>query len=670
MSPKPVWVLMSVVAISAAGCTLRKTNPVFEADLSHYRGLARATAFPDSQAIVTDFQSDVSSPRTIRDPRDPSDPKEWWDMRLEDALQIAVTRSPVLRDLGGTVVRSPASIRTIHGPAIDASEPRAGMEGALSAFDAQVTTSVFVEKNDRMLNNFFTAGGARIFQQDLGVWQSQVSKQAAAGTQMFLRNTVTYDANNAAGNQFPYSWDTILEAEVRQPLLQGAGVEFNRIAGPNAVPGINAGIIVARLNTEVGLVDFRIALRDLVSNVENAYWDLYFAYRDLAAKIEARDGSLEAWRAVQGLVLAQQPGGVAEREAQFREQYYRFEEDVHEALTGRILDRTSTFNGSSGGTFRGVGGVQVAERRLRLVLGLEVNSDRLIRPADEPTMAPISYDWNSVVAEGITRREEICRQRLHVRRREMELIASRNFLLPRLDLVSRYRWRGLGENLLNSPQDAFDPAFSDFGNSSLGNLFGGHYQEWQLGGELIFPVGFRRAHAAVRNAQLQLARERAIMQEQERQVLHDLSNAVADVYRAYDFCQTNYNCRLAAKKQVDILQEKLRGRLPVNLDQLIDAERRFADRDVQYQRSLAEYMIAIKNVHFEKGSLLEYCQVHLTEGPEVVTGDSVLVSKGRAARSPELLNYVLRKSWFGGQTGLPEATSTGTSQSSEDNLPE
>ncbi len=646
MSPRQAWFFVLLTALAAPGCLLRDSQPLFAPDLAHYQNLAKATAFPDAGVMATDMFNESPPPRTIRDP---AETPNWWNLSLEEAIQIAVSRSSVMRDLGANVAFASANTRTIHEPAITSSDPFTGMEAALSAFDATLATSVFVDKNDRMMNNYYSAGPSGIFQQDLATFQTELAKRSAAGTLTTLRSSLLYDANNAVGNRFP-SWDSIVEAEVRQPLLQGAGVQFNRIAGPDVVfdgrrqvSNLYHGVMVARLNTDVSLADFRIALRNLVSNVENAYWDLYFAYRDLDAKIEARNGALEAWRTVQAMLEAKQPGGVAEREAQYREQYYRSEGEVREALTGRLLDRTNTFNGSSGGTFRGASGVHVAERRLRMVLGLEINDGRMIRPAEEPTLSPITYDWRELVAESVTRREELHRQRLHVRRRELELVASRNFLLPRLDLVGRYRWRGLGEGLFTGAQTVpAEQLSADFGNSSLENLFGGHYQEWQLGGELAFPVGFRRAHAAVRNAQLQLARERTVLQEQERTVLHDLSDAVADVYRAYGSCQTNYNCRLAAKHQVDILRDKLAKRLPLNLDQLVDAERRFTDADVQYHRATVEYMIALKNVHFEKGTLLEYSQVHLAESQE---DNSPYFSAGDHHKSaePRLLNYVLNR---------------------------
>jgi outer membrane protein TolC len=603
--------LLLLAAIVAAGCNLVGPKQVYDRELEHYKEVTGGISYegihaPPSVLGVPD------APRTINAN---AAPKEWWNLSLDEAIQTAVTQSVVLRDLGGTVVRSPLNARTIMNPAIAASDPRYGMEAALSAFDANVATSVTAEKNDRMVNNFVSSGGTRFFQQDLVTFQSQITKLGAAGTQTTLRGTSIYDNNNATFNRFPSVWDTLVEAEVRQPLLQGAGVDFNRIAGPGAYPGYINGVVIARVNTDISIVDFELGLRDLVSNVENAYWDLYFAYRDLDAKIFARNAALDTWQRIRKLAEAGNPGGSAEREAQAREQYYRFEEDVQNALAGRLQDATITNNGSSGGSFRGTGGVLVAERRLRLAMGAPITDGRMIRPADEPTLASVSFSWPEISADALVRRTELRRSRLLVKRRELELIANRNFLLPQFDMIGRYRWRGLGHRLLGDTPIPFDPAdpANHFSQSSLGNLFGGDFDEWLLGAEVKFPIGFRKAYAGVRNAQLLLAREKAVLEEQERQIMHDLSNVYAELQRTEQVMQTTYNRRLAGKRQVEILRDKLAKDIPVNLDTLLDAERRFADSDIQFHRSLVEHMLAIKNVNFERGTLLQYSHVLLAE---------------------------------------------------------
>jgi hypothetical protein len=610
-SPVMIVLLLLAACCSAGGCFLRGSTTVPWGDGAYFRDMASTVEFPDAVTAGEQELIEGPAPRSIREGHLS---EEIWDMTLEEALQIAVSRSTVMRDLGGTVVRTPASIRTILEPAIEETDPRQGVYAALSAFDAAYASSLVAEKNDRALNNLFTAGGTRIYQQDLILYNQQISKRSAAGSEFALRQNIEYDANNAFANLFPNAWNTNIEAAFRQPLLQGAGVDFNRIAGPGSDPGNMNGVLIARTKTETSLAEFELGLRDLVSNVENAYWDLYFAYRDLDAKVASRNATLDIWRRVRSVDVPSLRGPLPQRESQAREQYHRLEEEVQNALSGKPGDGTATHNGSSGGTFRGQGGVLYCERRLRLILGLGITDSQLIRPKDEPVMVPISFDWSEISAEALMRRSELRRQQVQVRRRELELAGSRNYLLPQLDAVGLYRFRGFGRDLIGHRRDPnieFDNAF--------GNMTSGDFQEWQLGAELSFPIGFRRAHAALRHAQLQLARERAILEEQQRHVLYDLSNAYAELDRAFAVARTTYNRLAAAKTNVEVLRQRDRDGSQVDLNELLDAERRYVDAEVRFHRAAVEYVLAVKNVHFEKGSLLDYGQVFLAEYPSHTT---------------------------------------------------
>jgi hypothetical protein len=304
-------------------------------------------------------------------------------------------------------------------------------------------------------------------------------------------------------------------------------------------------------------------------------------------------------------------------------------------LSGRLVEGTRANNDTSGGTFRANGGVYVAERRLRLLLGLPLTDDRLIRPNQEPSLAKVIFDWDSVVTESLTRRVELRRQRLTVRRREMELVASRNFLKPKLDAVGRYRYRGLGHDLL-------DPAGGPFEDNAYATLTSGNYQEWMLGFEFALPVGFREGHAAVRNAQLALARECAVLKEQERQVLHDLSNAITDMERAYKVAQVNLNRQQAALQRLRVLDEKAKQGNVTFVNLTLDAQQRLASAESDFFRALVEYALAVKNVHIEKGTWKTYHQVFLAEeltsgspaGDPVLRPAPVPVEQAPAAGAP------------------------------------
>lgn len=611
---------VALLCSASLGCRLREPVPAFREDFAQLEHMAATTEYPDAQTPELNRYSVSHRPHMISG----GEPTEYSDLSLQQAIQIALANSKVLRDLGSTVLQLPSLTTTIHGPSIVATDPRFGVEAALSAFDADFSMTGVIDKHDRAFNNRISGLGENLLKQDLAVFKTEVSKRSAAGTQFALRNNIDYANDNirtllddpVGPKLFSSYWNTNFEAEFRQPLGRGRGTEFNRIAGPNGVPGQMNGVVLARIDTDVSLATLELALRNLVSNVENAYWDLYFAYRDLEVKREARDRALMAWRSISA--QEDHPG-----EAQAREQYYRFKQEAQDSLAGRLVDGTRTFNGSPAGTFRGTGGVYVAERRLRLLIGLPVNDGRLIRPSQDPVVARVLFDWDEVVAEAMTRRVELRRQRAQTRRRELELVAARNFLLPQFDFFALYRFRGFGRDLIDPNRKgrpirdkagkivvnrAFDSAFAD--------LTTGDFQEWQMGFELTFPIGFREAHAGLRNAQLQLARERAILEEQERQVLHDLSNALCDLDRAFEVLQTAMNRRIAAEEQVNLLEtQRYEIGIDVDLNLILDAQRRKADADARYFGTLVDYVQALKNVHFEKGTLMDYNNVVLAEGP-------------------------------------------------------
>jgi len=520
------------------------------------------------------------------------------EMQLQDCIYFALANSKVMRDLGGALLRSPETAIANVNPAMAYTDPRTGEEAALSEFDAQFIAGLNFEKNDRQYNNSFLGSNGR-FQQDLNYYQYGLRKKSATGAEFNFRHITGYDGNNQLSNTFGSSWDTYLEAEVRQPLLQGAGTEFNRIAGPNSQPGAINGVLIGRVRTDISLAEFERAVRDLVSDVENAYWDLYFAYRDLEAKIDARDKAYDIYVRTCNKAKNAQSQDQSDVE-QAKEQYLRFQADVVDALNGRPIDSTRTNNGSSGGTFRGAGGVRFSERRLRLIAGLPINDTSIIRPSSSPTEAPVVYDWNSAIADALSLRPELRRQRWVIEHRKLELIANRNFLRPDLDVVGRYRFRGFGKDLLEYN------GLSNAGSS----LASGELQEWAAGVEYTVPIGFRRAHAAVRNSQLALAREVEILKEQERTVHFGLSNAVNEIRRSYENMVIQKDRLEATITQINTLENKTET---IALDVLLEAHRRLLDTRLRYHQAQIDYVIANRNVHFEKGTLLQYCNIGLTE---------------------------------------------------------
>jgi hypothetical protein len=124
----------------------------------------------------------------------------------------------------------------------------------------------------------------------------------------------------------------------------------------------------------------------------------------------------------------------------------------------------------------------------------------------------------------------------------------------------------------------------------------------------------------VRNAQLSLTRDRAILQDQELEVSKQLRDSFANLDRFYVVALTRHQQRVVA--QQELAAANSRYSLNVDpaaastiLDQVLQAQRRLSEAHRQYYRAITDYSLAIRDVHLRKGSLLEYNGVYLAEGP-------------------------------------------------------
>ena len=525
------------------------------------------------------------APYSLKRPEE-LDAATYRDMTLDEAIRLAIENGEVLRKLGGMILTDPERIYTEQTLPLQVTDPQTGMEAALSAFDANLYAFGKWQNNDRRYNNQFISGGANAFKQDTHDYVLQLSKYTATGAQLALRSVTDYDANNATGNITASAWQTQFQAEMRQPLMQGGGLTVNRIAGPGAVPGNYNGVLIAKVNNDLTAAEFRQQLRDYISDVITAYWDLYFAYRSLDSKRDALKRSQTTWQSFDALKNNNRRTGTDE--AMAREQYYRFKSEVNDAISGPL-------------------GVQTMERNLRLLIGIQITDGILLRPADEPNEAPLLFDWDSIAIEAVQLRSELQQTRLKIKRSQMEVLAAKNFLMPELDLVSTYRIRGLGKQLAGE-------------NSAFRELGSGNYQEYEASVELRMPVGFRQAHAAVRNAQLQVQRQRTLLREQERRILRDLTNDVVECDRAYVQMQTNMNRYLAATDALKGMETNRGNGLPISLEQLLDAQRRASEAQTKYYLSLSQYAISTKNVQYQQGTLLNAIRLMvIDEQPEPVS---------------------------------------------------
>ncbi len=592
--------LIAVVATSnvipTTGCGLLSQIPdgPHDTTASYHASEALQIEYPEvarAETAPTQAAQQASEPLSLEDPADlPS-----IEITLDEAIRQAVQESPVLRTIGGAIVTSPQiPTATIYDPAMAHANPATGVEAALSAFDAQYNQSLFWSRQDSPRNLAPPPADFEGFFVDTNSFgradfSGELTKTTATGAQFSLRHIIGYDKDKppfVQSRRFRSAFEGSIQAEYRQPLGQGAGTTFNRIAGPSTVPGQYNGVLIARINEDVALAEFETAVIGLVADVEQAYWDLWTAYRVLEAVAKGRESALQTFQYQQ--VRLEVGTGRLDEEAQARSQYYEFETQLQNALGGQE-------------------GLYAREQRLRYLIGMPATDGTLIRPSTDPVDTRVVFDWQSALSQALSRRVEIRQQRFNVKRREMELVAARLNRRPRVDLVNSYSWVGLGDDLIGSNGDGrFDNLY--------GSITGGDFQEWRTGVEMSFPVGLRAAGAAIAHARLSLNRERALLAETELRISHDLSDSARRIALTHELLETNYNRYVADLRQADVLRRRyLDGADNINF--LLQAQRQVVVSEADFYRSLSDYNLALRDFHQQKGSLLAYSQVQLAEGP-------------------------------------------------------
>jgi outer membrane protein TolC len=498
----------------------------------------------------------------------------------------------------------------------------------LSEFDAQFSAFFSYNNTDRARNvqqgNIFNP---TLFQGRDSTGQMALSKRMATGGIVTARSQSIYSNNNidtpSVARVFPSDYTQILEFQVQHPLLRGRGTSVNRIP-----------VVLARINEDLSLVDFEERVRNLVRDVEFAYWDLYQSYWNVENARVARDSASKAYHIAYEKL---QKGAAGTTEAQAKFTYHDFQAQLDAALAG-------------GAALGGDPGLFGREQTLRILMGWASSDGRLIRPSDKPAIGMAQFDFDDSINEMLCRSVDLRRQRWIIKQRELELLSAKNQMLANVDLSFIYRYVGVGTSLLdkggngsfpqNKPPKPLTPAEPP--PSAWEELLSGDYQEAAVRLDYLpNPVGARRASNDVRNKQLTLARDHALLEEKEIAATHRISQVLRELNSNYIQMTEQLAALSAADRWVKLYQEKFNagdaGAEQI-MDLLLRAQQSRANAGRNYARALAEYNKSIVEVHLLKGSLLEYNNITLEEGlwPEKAYWDSSGRTRERsAARSVE-----------------------------------
>jgi outer membrane protein TolC len=584
-----------------------------EADYHAYRDLALPPCLEESEQIkgIVPSAGNVPPPMTVDDTQ-----RKPRYLSLREAIAIALERGTIgvqspdlpgmaVDTLGGFAGRAIVSSDGIRVLAFDPAILANDIEISLSKFDTLWNASFNWSRTETPVGTspLFAAGGGSVVlgggTGGLGAAGASIASDQVAFNTGLIKPLPT---GGVAGITFnltrdrsqPHSAiDPVYQPQIQftfeQPLLQGFGEEINQLRpnhpGSLLTPFSTAlpveGILITRIRLDQQKAEFERNINYLLLNVEAAYWNLYGAYYNLYAREEGLRYTYEYWRLTRALFEnGRTPIQTLE---QIRLQYEQFRGQRLTAL-GQVLE---------------------SERQLRSLLGLPIEDGCRLVPVDAPVLAPVKPDWRAALDEALARRPELFIARQDLKFRQLDLIRVKNDLLPDLRFVASDTIHSVGSELGGGrdPSNAFH------------NLDTDPFNNFSMGLRMTVPIGFRFAHAEVRDAKLELQRSYVNLITEEDKAQRYLGLAYRQLQEFQDQIQIQKAALEAATGQLQGYYELFQqGRAAASDANLILALQNYANSVASYYAAIVQYNNALATFEFGKGTIMEHDDVFIAEG--------------------------------------------------------
>ena len=524
---------------------------------------AAPQAAAQGQFSVSNVFREMNGPTVAGIPEaNPHEPL-WWDQHVASAQRDEIPNLGM--DLHSLMYLALKYSNQIRIASEDPLIRQTAVQEADANFDwTRYLNTSWNDTNEPVSNSLIAGADATRFQDNIFQAEAGIRRNTRTGGQLDIAQRFGYQDNNS---EFFIPGDQAtgrLTLAYSQPLLRGRGAVYNQSL-----------VVLAQIDSEVAMDEFRAELQDHLLEVARAYWLLYQERAILAQQVKLY---LKTQQIVE--VLRERQGIDAQRT-----QYILASSALATRKSDLIRARTSVVN---------------AETRLRgLINAPELsNSDQVeLVPSEFPTLNFVPADLRNEIYTSMQYRPEVHAAIKQVRAGATRLGIAQHELLPVLNLVTEAFVSGLrGDSEFG---DAFVDQFSEGGPS------------YSIGLNYELPVGNRLAKARLCRRQVELRQlERQYSQALEA-IQVEVDIAVREMSTSFAEVRARRSALKAAEAEATTIEARWRnlidgsGNSSLNLESLLDAIERVAAAEGQYVTSLLTLNLASMNLRRSNGTLLQ-----------------------------------------------------------------
>ena len=433
---------------------------------------------------------------------------------LQDAIGMALLKNPDLAVAASSTRVAGYQIREAKG-----------------AFDVRFQVEPSVTHSTVAPENAFFAGPGYgpVIENQQSV-SAGVSGQTQIGTQYNVGVTQSRIDNNTIIDAFNPYYTAALNASVTQPLLKNAGMNQSR-----------QQLELARLNRDATTASTLASVSQTISSVEDTYWDLVAAWRNVAIQEDALHQSV--LQQASNVRLAQRGKAAPIDAVESSSQVAIYQDDVFAALQT----------------------VSQLQNQLKSMI-VDDPADPIWRANLMPTspvlQAPAAPQLADLLASAMRNRPELREVEASQKSADVNVAYAKNQLLPNVDLQLNYTGNGFAGN-------ALPPLGGVFGNSVppsyLGGVYGqaygniGRFPTYSAGVVISTPIGNNTARGAMDAANEQQRIAKLQTSSLDQRILFEVRNALQNYQASLSRLYAARAAREAAEQVYASEQRKFRN---------------------------------------------------------------------------------------------------------------
>ena len=365
---------------------------------------------------------------------------------------------------------------------------------SLSEFDATLGLELSTGRKTQQLASAFSSPNRMANDNDN--WDLSLSQKLVTGANYQFDFTNNRNKTNSKTAGLNPSYSSEFQLSLTQPLLKNFGVDLNK-----------RNIHIANNDVDISDYEFKAKAIDVVSDVENTYWDFVFSLRDL----EVKQKSLERAKDLQKRVKAQVLVGImapietlqAESEVASREEFLLTAQDV----------------------------IEDNQDKLKNILNIDFSSPEGLSPIYPSSQADVlveDVDFNETVKMALANRPDYLGKKKELENKDILVKYQENQIYPSVDLVGSLGINGLSGEAITITSGTFQgtSAYGGSYGTALSDALSTKYYDWELGVKFSYPLGNRSAKSKLSASRLEKAKLILDIKDLEKKIILEVRESV------------------------------------------------------------------------------------------------------------------------------------------------